>query len=324
MSDCELATRLSYFLWSSAPDAELRAAAEAGKLHEPAELLAQTRRMLRDARVRRLATEFGCTWLHIRGFDEMNEKSEQEFPTFGGLRGAMYEESIRFFTELFQNNRPVADLLDADYAFLNQALATHYGIPDVAGSEWRRVDGVKKHQRGGILALATTLAKQSGASRTSPILRGSWIAETLLGDRLPKPPKDVPRLPEDEATESLTVRQLTEKHVSDPRCAGCHERFDAFGFALENFDTIGRWREKDLGGRPIDAHASAPTGPIYRVSPAYASICSPRVVPPLCINSAASCWGTRWAARCNFPTSRSSRRYRPGSPRTTTPTLSWK
>jgi hypothetical protein len=260
VTDLELATRLSYFLWSSAPDAELRAVAESGKLHDSEELRRQTQRLLRDARIRRLATEFGCSWLHIRGFDEMNEKSEQQFPTFTSLRGDMYEESVRFFTELFQGNRPVSNLLDADYTFLNEPLAKHYGIPGVSGAEWRRVDGVKKYERGGILALATTLSKQSGASRTSPILRGSWVAETLLGDRLPKPPKDVPRLPEEEATETLTVRQLTEKHTSDPRCAGCHARFDSLGFALENFDAIGRWREKDLGSRLIDARAHTADG----------------------------------------------------------------
>jgi hypothetical protein len=125
---------------------------------------------------------------------------------------------------------------------------------------WRRVEGVKKFSRGGILGQATTLAKQSGASRTSPILRGNWVSEVLLGEKLPRPPKDVPQLPEDEATEKLTVRQLTEKHVSDPRCAGCHARIDPYGFALERFDAIGRHRARDLGDRPIDARAKAPDG----------------------------------------------------------------
>ncbi|MCI0744467.1 MAG: DUF1592 domain-containing protein [Verrucomicrobia subdivision 3 bacterium] len=255
VNDWELASRLSYFLWSSMPDAELRALAAAGKLREPESLVTQTRRMLRDARVRRLATEFGCAWLHIHGFDELGEKSERHFPTFTALRGAMYEESIRFFTDLFQNDRAVLNILDADYTFLNEDLAKHYEIAGVKGAEWRRVDGVKKFSRGGILAHATTLAKQSGASRTSPILRGNWVSEVLLGEKLPRPPKDVPQLPEDEATESLTVRQLTEKHSTDARCAGCHARIDAFGFALEKFDAIGRARERDLGGRPIDTRA---------------------------------------------------------------------
>jgi len=260
VNDWELASRLSYFLWSSAPDAELREVAAKGKLRDPEVLMAQTRRMLRDARVRRLATEFGCAWLHIHGFDELGEKSERHFPTFTTLRGAMYEESIRFFTDLFQNDRAVLNILDADYTFLNEELAKHYEIAGVKGVEWRRVEGVKQFSRGGILAQATTLAKQSGASRTSPILRGNWVSEVLLGEKLPRPPKDVPQLPEDEATESLTVRQLTEKHTTDPRCAGCHARIDAFGFALEKFDAIGRRRDRDLGNRQIDTRAKVIDG----------------------------------------------------------------
>ena len=219
------------------------------------------RRMLRDPKARRLATEFACQWLHIADFDHLDEKSERHFPTFAGLRGAMYEESIRFFTDLFQNDGSVLDILDADYTFLNEPLAKHYGIPFAPSSPaarirsgWRRVDGIKKHGRGGILGQATTLAKQSGASRTSPILRGNWISEVLLGERLPRPPKGVPLLPEDEAaTDGLTVRQLVEKHSSDPKCAVCHQRIDPFGFSLEGFDAIGRRREKDLGG-PADRH----------------------------------------------------------------------
>ncbi|MBI4604996.1 MAG: DUF1592 domain-containing protein [Planctomycetes bacterium] len=256
VTDWEVASRLSYFLWSSAPDAELRQVAAEGKLRDPEVLAAQARRMLRDPRVRRLATEFACAWLHIHGFDALDEKSERHFPTFAGIRGAMYEEAIRFFTDAFQTDASVWTLFDADHTFLDGALAQHYGIPGVAGPEWRRADGVKKAGRGGILGLGATLAKQSGASRTSPILRGNWVAEVLLGDKLPRPPKDVPRLPEDEAAESLTVRQLVEKHSSDPRCAGCHARIDGYGFALEGYDAIGRVRTKDLGDRPIDTRAT--------------------------------------------------------------------
>jgi hypothetical protein len=256
VSDWELASRLSYFLWSSQPDAELLQVAGAGRLRDTDALMTQMRRMLRDAKTRRLATEFACQWLHIADFDHLDEKSERHFPTFLGLRGAMYEESIRFFTDLFQNEGSVLDILDADYTFLNEALAQHYGIPlrpasQPAGppgdagprSEWRRVDGIKQYGRGGILAQATTLAKQSGASRTSPILRGNWISEVLLGERLPRPPNGVPLLPEDEtSTEGLTVRQLVEKHTSDAKCIVCHQRIDPFGFSLEGFDAIGRRR----------------------------------------------------------------------------------
>jgi hypothetical protein len=291
VNDWELATRLSYFLWSSAPDAELRAVAANGQLHKPDPLAAQTRRMLRDPRVRRLATEFACAWLHIYDFDQLSEKSERHFPTFAGLRGAMYEETIRFFTDLFQRDGSVLDILDADYAFLNEELAKHYGIPpsvfhssrredapaktrndqrlltpavtgpDASASNgWYRVDGVKPFGRGGILGQATVLAKQSGASRTSPILRGNWVAEVLLGEKLPRPPKDVPRLPEDEATETLTVRELTEKHSTDPKCYGCHRRIDPYGYSLEAFDAIGRGRDHDLGGRPIVTRAKTMDG----------------------------------------------------------------
>ncbi|MFO1461176.1 MAG: DUF1592 domain-containing protein [Verrucomicrobiota bacterium] len=255
VTDWELATRLSYFLWSSLPDEELRRMADSGRLHEPEVLATQTRRMLKDPKVRRMAIEFACAWLHIHGFDELDEKSERHFPTFAALKGPMYEEAIRYFTDAIQSDAPVTEWFASDHTFLNEALAQHYGIPGVTGETWRRVDGVSAYGRGGLLGMGATLSKQSGASRTSPILRGNWVSEVLLGDKLPRPPKDVPRLPEDEATESLTVRQLTEKHSSDPRCSGCHIRIDGFGFALEGFDAIGRSRTQDLGGRPVETRS---------------------------------------------------------------------
>ncbi len=260
VTDWELATRLSYCLWASPPDALLREVAAAGRLHEPQVLADQVRRMLKDPKVRRLAIEFGCQWLNVRDFDEFDEKSEQHFPEFKELRGLLYEESILTFTDMFQNDRSVLELLRSDATFLNERLAKHYGIPGITGDAWRRVEGVTEFQRGGILFQGATLAKQSGASRTSPILRGNWVSETLLGEKLPKPPKDVPPLPTDEATETLTVRQLVERHSSDPRCSSCHQRIDGFGFALEGFDTIGRARTIDLGGRPIDAIATSYDG----------------------------------------------------------------
>lgn len=261
VSDWELANRLSYFLWASQPDSELRRVAEDGQLHDPKVLVEQTQRMLSDPRARRLATEFATHWLQIDGFERLDEKSDRHFPKFAELRGAMAEESTLFFTDLFQHNRSVLNILDADYTFLNEPLAQFYGIPDVQGAEWRRVEGVKKYSRGGVLAQATTLAKQSGASRTSPILRGNWISEVLLGERLPKPPKGVPPLPDDEAaTEGLTVRQLVEKHVTDPKCAVCHRRIDPYGFSLEAFDAIGGRRDKDLGDRPLDTRVKAMDG----------------------------------------------------------------
>ena len=261
VSDWELASRLSYFLWSSMPDDELRRLAAEGKLSRPEVMAAQVRRMLKDEKARALATEFACQWLEIRGFDEHNEKSEQVFPEFPKLRGAMYEEAVRFFVDLFRRDGSVLDVLDADHTFLNEALAKLYGIPGVTGPDWRRVDGVKAQARGGILGMAAILAKQSGASRTSPILRGNWLLEMLLGEKLPKPPKNVPQLPESELdTGGLTVRQITEKHRSVESCAKCHNKIDPFGFALEKFDAIGRRRQADLAGRPIDTQVELKDG----------------------------------------------------------------
>ena len=259
VSDTELATRLSYFLWSSAPDAELASLAATGKLRNPEVLAAQTRRMLADPRVRRLAVEFGAQWLHTRDLDKLDEKSERHFPTFTSVRGALNEEPIRFFTDLFQRDGSVLALLDADYTFVNGTLAKHYGLTGVSGDDWRRVDGVRAQGRGGVLGFGATLAKQSGASRTSPILRGNWLSETLLGERLPRPPKGVPVLPE-EAPAGLTERALIERHSGDPKCASCHTRIDPFGFALERYDAIGRLRAKDAAGLPIDSRTRTADG----------------------------------------------------------------
>jgi hypothetical protein len=160
---------------------------------------------------------------------------------------------VLFFMELFRNDRPAHELLDADYTFLNERLAKHYGIPGVTGSAWRRVDGVRRHGRGGILALGSVLTQESGASRTSPVLRGNWLVETLLGEKLPKPPANVPRLPEEEgATEGGTVREMVARHTRVPECAVCHIRIDPFGFAMEKYDPIGRLRDKDAAGRGVD------------------------------------------------------------------------
>lgn len=171
VSDFELANRLSYFLWSSLPDQELGDLAAAGTLHQPEVLRAQTQRMMADPKTRRMAIEFGCQWLHIRDFDQLDEKSEQHYPEFKELRGAMYEEAIRFFEDMFRNDGSVLNLLNADYTFVNAQLAQFYGIVGLEGDGWQRVNGTKGVSRGGILTMAATLSKQSGASRTSPILR---------------------------------------------------------------------------------------------------------------------------------------------------------
>jgi hypothetical protein len=231
-------------------------------LHQPAILTEQVNRMLRDPRVRGLGSEFGTQWAHVRDIRRNREKNERLFPTFDdSLRDALSEEAVRFFQHLFQADRPLHDVVDANWTFLNDALARHYGIPGVSGAQWRLVDGVNKYGRGGILTLGSVHTTQSGASRTSPVLRGNWLVEVLLGEKLPKPPPNVPLLPEDESSgETLTVRQLVEKHTRIAECAVCHRRIDPFGFALERYDPIGRYRDKDLGGRPIDAHARLKDG----------------------------------------------------------------
>ena len=262
VNDWELATRLSYFLWSSIPDDELRHLATAGKLRDPKVLADQAERLVKDPRARSLAIEFGTQWIHVRNFADFNEKNEKLFPTFdAALRQAIDEEGVRFFQDLFASDRPVTAILDADYTFLNEKLAKHYGIPGVAGEAWRKVDGVRKYGRGGILGLASVQSKQSGASRTSPVLRGNWVVETLLGEKLPRPPANVPRLPEEEGgSDRLTVRQMVEKHAKNMECAVCHVRIDPFGFALEKYDPIGRLREKDLGGLAVDASSRLKDG----------------------------------------------------------------
>nr|MDQ3332096.1 DUF1592 domain-containing protein [Planctomycetota bacterium] len=260
VSDWELANRLSYFLWSSMPDKELQDAAKSGTLHDGDVIATHARRMLNDERVRRLAIEFACQWLQIYEFDTLDEKSERHFPEFAALRDDMYEEPIRFFTDLFRRDGSILELLDADHTVLNEALAAHYGIPGVTGPEWRRVDGVTRYGRGGVLGFSATLSKHSGASRTSPTLRGAWISDVLLGEKLPAPPPDIPQLPDEIATDGLTVRELVERHSSDPRCAGCHVKVDPFGFALERFDSIGRLRDKDETGRAIDVRSTLENG----------------------------------------------------------------
>jgi len=262
VNDWELASRLSYFLWSSLPDAELRQVAASGKLHEPDVLAEQTRRMLTDPRVRGLAIEFGAQSLHVRDFDQFDEKNETLFPEFDEpLKQAMYEEVILFYEDLFRNDRSVTQVLDADHTFLNERLAQHYGIDGVTGEEFRRVDGIGKYGRGGILGFGSVQAKQAGASRTSPVLRGNWVVETLLGEKLPQPPPNIPDLPESEiGNDGLTMRQVVEKHVSAAECAICHQRIDPYGFAFEEYDAIGRRRQQDANGLPLDATAELRDG----------------------------------------------------------------
>lgn len=252
VSNQELAIRLSYFLWSSLPDEPLRSAARQGLLTESKTVLSQTHRLLADPRNRRMAIEFACQWLHVRDFDKNDTKNDKLFPEFVDLRSAMYEETVLFFEDLFRNNGSVLDIIAADYTFLNEQLAKHYGISGVVGTQWRKVAGLHEQGRGGILAMASTLAANSGASRTSPILRGNWVYETLLGKQLPKPPVGVPVLPET-VPEKLTARQLIELHSSAVGCVKCHALIDPYGFSLEQYDVLGRIR-----GQSVDTKTRLP------------------------------------------------------------------
>jgi len=262
VSNHELATRLSYFLWSTTPDERLRSAADAGKLVNGAEptdeLMSQTRRMLHDDRVRELAVEFVCQWMGIRNFDANDEKNEQQYPEFAEIRDELYEEPIRFVVDLIRRDGSVLELIDSEHTFVNPVLAKHYGIPNIQSDGWQRIRGVRN--RGGFLSMGAVLAKQSGATRTSPILRGNWIVEALLGERLPDPPATVPELPDAIDRDGLSVRKLTELHTSVASCANCHQRIDPFGFALEAFDAIGRHRKKDVAGHAVDTHVKLRDG----------------------------------------------------------------
>jgi cytochrome c551/c552 len=252
ISDTELASRLSFFLWSSIPDDELLKLAIQGKLHEPAVLERQTRRMLADERARALVTSFADQWLYLRELKNANPDS-REFPDFDdNLRQAFQRETELLFESMLREDRSVLDLLDADYTFVNERLAKHYGIENVYGPDFRRVP-VPSDARRGLLGQGSMLLVTSNANRTSPVQRGKWILENLLGSPPPLPPPNVPPLKENaNATAASSVRGRMEEHRSNPVCAACHKIMDPIGLALENFDGVGQWRTLDAGVR-IDA-----------------------------------------------------------------------
>ncbi|HWY85311.1 MAG TPA: DUF1592 domain-containing protein [Gemmataceae bacterium] len=263
LSDYDLASRLSYFLWSSMPDEELLARAAAGDLHEPRVVAAQARRMLKDPRIRDLAVEFGGNWLDFRRFEELNSVDRERFPSFtSDLRQAMFEEPVRYLTDVFQKNRSVLDLLYGQDTFVNPLLAKHYGIPIASESTagWIHVDDARPFGRGGLLPMAVFLTKNSPGLRTSPVKRGNWVVKNVLGEQIPAPPPVVPELPKDEAKLDLPLRDLLARHRADPSCAGCHARFDSFGLVFEGFGPIGERRAKDLSGRQVDVSATFPSG----------------------------------------------------------------
>lgn len=256
LTDLQLASRLSFFLWASPPDEELRQA----KLRQPGVLLAQTRRMLKDERARRFVTEFAGNWLDFRRFEEHNAVDRERFPTFTNeLREAMFEEPVRLMEYVVREGKPVTDLLYGNYTFVNPVLARHYGIP-VEGAGWRRVDNVHQYGRGGLPAMSVFLTKNAPGLRTSPVKRGYWVVKRLLGENIPPPPAVVPELPVDEAKAEKPLREMLAAHRDNAACAGCHVRFDGLGLALEAYGPVGERRERDLAGRPVDTRAPLPGG----------------------------------------------------------------
>jgi hypothetical protein len=250
ISDVELASRLSFFLWSSIPDDQLLDLAEHNKLSDPAVLAAQVTRMLGDPRSESLTANFAGQWLMLRNLQSIMPDTH-EFPDFDDeLRAAERRETELFFDSQIRENHGVPELLSADYTFLNQRLAEHYGLPNVYGSHFRRV-AVTDERRRGLLGQASILTVTSYPNRTSPVLRGKWVLENVLGSPPPAPPPNVPALEEQPAVKYQSMRERMEQHRKNPICSSCHARIDPIGFAMENFDGVGRWRTKQ-GETPLD------------------------------------------------------------------------
>ena len=273
ISDLELASRLSFFLWSSIPDDQLLTVAEQRKLHDPIVLDREVRRMLRDPRSTSMVTNFAEQWLFVRDI-EAKQPDGLLFPDFDqSLREAMHKETTLFVDSILRpsayaqdapsgvRDRSVLDLLTANYTFLNERLAKHYGIPNVQGSYFRRVTFPPDSPRGGLLGQGSILTLTSYATRTSPVVRGKWVLENLLSAAPPPPPANIPALKTegDEPGTALSMREAMSKHRANPGCAVCHVRMDPIGFSMENFDAVGRWRDRD-GAIPIDASGVLPNG----------------------------------------------------------------
>jgi len=249
ISDLELASRLSFFLWSSLPDDELVDAALAGKLHERSVLEQQVRRMLADERAGKFAQDFAGQWLYLRNLRAASP-DPYVFPDFDdNLRQSAVRETELLFETVIREDRPLPELLSADYTFLNERLAKHYGVPGIYGDQMRRVS-VTDERRKGLLGHASILTLSSYPNRTSPVNRGAYVLKNILGTPPPEPPPDVPALPE-LSGEKLSMRQRMEKHRAAPACAGCHQLMDPIGLILESYDGTGRWRTEDMG-QPVD------------------------------------------------------------------------
>lgn len=262
IDDIELASRLSFFLWSSIPDDELLDLAAAGRLRDPAVLTAQVERMLADERSQSLVSNFAGQWLYLRNLDSI-VPDMRLYPDFDdNLRQAMRQETELFFASMLREDRSVLDLLRADYTFVNERLAKHYGIPHIYGSRFRKVELDQDSHRGGLLRHASILTVTSYATRTSPVIRGHWVLKNLVGAPPPPPPPDVPALEENTVAANLPIRARLEQHRANAACAGCHNLIDPVGFALENYDAVGRWRDTEAGA-PLDASGGFPDGSIF-------------------------------------------------------------
>jgi len=259
ITDLDLASRLSFFLWSSIPDDELLEAATRGELRQPEVLESHVRRMLADKRSRNLVDNFAAQWLYLRNLDSIHPDMRL-FPDFDdNLRQALRKETELLFEHIMREDLGVLELLKADYTFVDERLAKHYGIPNVYGARFRRVELDEGSHRGGLLRHGSVLTVSSYAHRTSPVLRGKWVLENILGIPPPPPPPNVPALKDKTSAGNLTVRQRLSEHRENPVCASCHNLIDPVGFALENFDAVGRWRTSEAG-QPIDSKGGLPDG----------------------------------------------------------------
>jgi len=264
ISDLELASRLSFFLWSSIPDDELLDTAIRGKLGQPAELEKQVRRLLNDHRSFNLATNFAGQWLRLRNIDGVSPNANLFRDFDDNLRQALRQETEMFFDSVVREDRSALTFIRSDYTFLNERLAKHYGIPNVYGSRFRRVMLTPDSKRGGLLRQGSVLSVTSYATRTSPVLRGVLVLRNMLGAPPPSPPPNVPALDESKMAANLSMRQRLAVHRDNAVCATCHRSIDPVGFALENFDAIGQWRDFEVDGKAVDASGSVPGGGEFR------------------------------------------------------------
>lgn len=264
LSNFELATRLSYFLWTTLPDNELFEAAYRNDLQDSVVLNQQVKRMLKDPKAKNFAESFATQWFGVSRFRENNPVDPERFPELtSSLRNSMYEELVAYFYHVLIGSRNFLDLIDSDFTFLNEELANHYGIKGIRGKEMRKVT-LTDRNRGGILGMGSVLASTSMPLRTSPVLRGKWVLEEILGTPPPPPPPDAGELPEEASTnKNASMRDLLAEHRANPTCANCHQKMDPIGFGLENFDPLGRWRNS-YGDKPIVAWDTLPSGEVFR------------------------------------------------------------